>query len=94
MNADTRLRPTPTATPPTAPPTSRRVRHLVMLTVMLIIGVALVIAAVYSPAPQSRDLPPPSVSPIQAERWSSNDLPADVQREAQRFRNAVDVDRR
>lgn len=94
MNADTQLRPARTDTTTTVPPIGSRVRPpLVIFILTLTIGVALVIAAAYG-TPRSTDLQPPSVSPGQAERWGTDDRPVDLDREARRFRNAVDVDRR
>ena len=98
MDTDTKLRPdrTKLRTPrPMARPAGRRTPTvLLVLALAGVLGAALVVAVLVGRGPRGSEFPPPSVSPVQAERWGTVDqlTPAE-QHELQRFRNAVDVDR-
>ncbi len=99
MGTDTKLRPDRTKLPTErrmAPPASRRgVRNaLWVLALVGVVAVALVIAVLVSTGPTGSEFPPPSTSPVQAERWGTVDqLTLAEQHELQRFSNAADVDR-
>lgn len=96
MGTDTKLRPDRTklrTERPMAPPATRRRTRSVLWVLALagVAAVALVIAVLVGTGPTDSESPTPGVSPVQAERWGAADEAAD--REVQRFRNAVDVDR-